>query len=178
MEFLGTLTAIGKLLQEGLKVYFIFADRKKVQEIENRYAELRSQINNEGERLTQYNDLSRLIANIERSLNAIRSGHEGKEVDDDFWDYIGVYHEYLMQYGSADLEQFDASRLGDLDRGKFTIQGPIVRNAVIAANEHFKKDRNLYIERIRASGTELGKLRTLGETVLRDISISLRQFGH
>lgn len=179
MEFLTTLTTIGTLITEGVKLGGLaFLERtKKLKKLETAFSNLKQQVNDEGERITTYRDFMKLIADVDRALTLIRKSHENSTDDNQFWDYTRDIHENLVELGIAQINNFGTNALSDVDKSRIEVLAPRLSEQIVAARVRYvERNRAEYLEEIRSAVAEIGNLRAIGATILDDIGINLRQF--
>lgn len=180
MEFLATLTTVGTLITEGVKLgRMAFREKtKKLKELETAFTDLKRQVNDEGERITSYRDFMKLIADVDRTLVAIRKSHEDIDDTKQFLDHIRDFHENLIEFGIAQLRNFGTDALSDVDKVRIEDHGPRLSDHIVKAGaEYDKRNRKQYLTHIRDTVAEIGYLRAIGATILEDIGSNLRRFG-
>ncbi len=179
MEFLTTLTTIGTLITEGVKLgRLAFREKtKKLKQLETAFSDLKQQVNDEGERITTYRDFMKLIADVDRALAAVRKSHEDINDNKQFWGHTRDFHENMMELGIAQLRNFGTNALSDVDKLRIDELAPRLSDHIVKAGVQYEqRNRKQYLEHIRHTVAEIGYLRAIGATILDDIGSNLRQF--
>ncbi len=159
MEFLTALTTVGKLITEGVNLgRLAFQEKtKKFNDLETAFTDLKRQVNDEGERITSYRDFIKLIADVDRTLGAIRKSHEDIDDAQQFLDHIRDFHENLMEFGIAQLRNFGTDALSDVDKLRIEDHGPRLSDHIVKAGAQYdQKNRKQYLTHIRDTVAEIG----------------------
>lgn len=179
MEFLTSLATIGSLISEGVKLGTLaFGKRsQKFRDLESAFKRVKGQMNDEGERIGKYIEFTRLTADIDRALDAIRKSDRDILDDQQFWDHVGDFQRDLNEFGIAQLRNFNSDMLSEADRQRIQDHSPRLSDHIVRASEQFdQKNRELYRQHLRETVMEIGNLKAVGARILEDIGSKLRIF--
>lgn len=179
MEYLTTLTAVGKLIAEAIKAGGFAKQREaKLKELENTLKKLRAQINAEGEKIERYIRFDTLVSQIDGGIATISDVNTWVPDAPSFWKAIDSANRVL--YTTAqELRVFSSDGLEARYQGLISAHSANVVGKIIGANAilEAKGDRVKYVEALRDASLDLGDLKPVGSNVLADIGQQLRGFG-
>lgn len=180
IDYLTTLTTIGKLIAEALKAGGLFSKQRgeKLKQLENEHKKLIGQITKEGEKVERYITFSKLVSQIDRGIAVILNVHTRVADPAQFGTAIESANGDL--YATAlELRGFQSEVLDVKDAALITAHSEGVVDKIIAANAILGAagDRKLYIDALKDALLGLGYLKPVGSNVLADIGRQLRGFG-
>lgn len=179
MEFLSTLSTIGALISEGVKLGKLAFRKKseKFQVLKNEFSTLKKEVNHEGEKIGKYSDFTKLIADIDRALKAIRKSNDDISDDIQFWEHVRPFQEDLYEFGVAQLRAFNIDMFEQVDQQRINERAPRLSDHIVVARDQYdQRNRDVYMEHLRDAVAEIGYLRAVGVRIVEDIGAKLRQF--
>lgn len=173
------MAAIGSLLSKASRLrLYNWRELKKTLDLANQHvANLKTQVNVEGEKIERYISFMRIQSLISSSVRHIIRLDEIFDDDDEFWRGIEEPHGEL-EARLRELRAFDTGLLDVAEADRIRIYSNQVADHCTHAEGLFtaRSERATYVRYIRQAAGSIAEVHTTGDAILTDIGYKLRNF--